>query len=109
MNDTGHMECGDFSPLSQGDLSPSSSRDATGDKCVLPLARALPFPRQNHASDLRRRQVALRKRRELAALHNLLAVAFTAGNARFVVGRLDSALRFFDARTGQPGKVAAIL
>lgn len=34
------------------------------------------------------------------------AVAFTAGNTRFVVGRLDGSLQFFDAKTGQPGKVA---
>ncbi|KAF0177678.1 MAG: cytochrome C [Limisphaerales bacterium] len=34
------------------------------------------------------------------------AVAFTAGNTRFVVGRLDGTLQFFDAKTGQPGKVA---
>jgi WD40 repeat protein/mono/diheme cytochrome c family protein len=33
-------------------------------------------------------------------------VAFTASNARFVVGRLDGSLQFFDAKTGQPGKVA---
>jgi len=30
-----------------------------------------------------------------------------AGNARFVVGRLGGTLQFFDAKTGQPGKVAA--
>jgi WD40 repeat protein/mono/diheme cytochrome c family protein len=34
-------------------------------------------------------------------------VAFTASNARFVVGRLDGSLQFFDAKTGEPGKVAA--
>lgn len=34
------------------------------------------------------------------------AVAFTGGNTRFVVGRLDGSLQFFDAKTGQPGKVA---
>ena len=34
------------------------------------------------------------------------AVAFLASNARFVVGRLDGSLQFFDAKTGQPGKVA---
>ena len=34
------------------------------------------------------------------------ALAFTAGNARFVVGRLDGSLQFFDAKTGQPGKPA---
>lgn len=34
------------------------------------------------------------------------ALAFTAGNARFVVGRLDGSLQFFDAKTGQPGKTA---
>ena len=36
------------------------------------------------------------------------AVAFLAGNTRFVVGRLDGTLQFFDAKTGQPGNVAAI-
>lgn len=35
------------------------------------------------------------------------AVAFLAGNARFVVGRLDGTLQFFDANTGRPEKVAA--
>ena len=35
------------------------------------------------------------------------AVAFTAGNTRFVVGRLDGSLQFFDAKTGEPGNVAA--
>ncbi len=34
------------------------------------------------------------------------AWSFLAGNARFVVGRLDGTLQFFDAKTGQPGKVA---
>jgi len=34
-------------------------------------------------------------------------VAFTASNTRFVVGRLDGSLQFFDAKTGEPGKVAA--
>ena len=34
-------------------------------------------------------------------------VAFLASNARFVVGRLDGSLQFFDAKTGEPGKVAA--
>ena len=34
------------------------------------------------------------------------AVAFTAGNTRFVVGSRDGSLQFFDAKTGQPGKVA---
>lgn len=34
------------------------------------------------------------------------AVAFLGGNTRFVVGRLDGTLQFFDAKTGQPGKVA---
>ena len=29
-----------------------------------------------------------------------------AGNTRFVVGRLDGSLQLFDAKTGQPGKVA---
>lgn len=32
--------------------------------------------------------------------------AFAASNTRFVVGRRDGSLQFFDAKTGQPGKVA---
>lgn len=34
------------------------------------------------------------------------AVAFTAGNTRLVVGRVDGSLQFFDAKTGQPGNAA---
>jgi hypothetical protein len=35
--------------------------------------------------------------------HGQIFAAIAAG---YVVGRLDGTLQFFDARTGQPGKVA---